>query len=74
MSEALQLSRLANHLLKELEEIQEDPRLGESTHSRLIEVVLEHFSEVENILLQRHINEHKSEHSPPTAEGSDQIN
>lgn len=53
MNESLEFTKLASSLLTRLEEIGDDERVTESTHSRMMAAVIEAFGKVDDIISQR---------------------
>lgn len=60
MSETLLYTKLAADLLREIEAIQDDDRIGEDNYQRLMAAVLQSFTAVEQVTVQVLRNENKS--------------
>lgn len=53
MNEAIELSRLATRLLRQLQDISDDNRIDGDSHVRSIEVILEAFGAVDQLICMR---------------------
>jgi hypothetical protein len=74
VNEGLEFTKLASSLLTRLEEIGDDERLAESTHSRMMAAVLAAFSGVDDIISQRSPSEPNHQHSDQVDDQSDEVN
>jgi hypothetical protein len=59
MSDSLLYTKLAADLLRELEDIQDDDRIGEDNYQRLMAAVLQSFHAVEQVTVRVLTNENK---------------
>ena len=73
MSDSLLYTKLAADLLRELEAIQDDDRIGEDNYQRLMAAVLERFHAVEQITTRVLLSENQSGDPPKSPEDIGEI-
>jgi hypothetical protein len=73
VSDSLLYTKLAADLLRELEAIQDDDRIGEDNYQRLMQAVLEKFHAVEEVTARILLSENKSRDLPQSPEDVGEI-